>query len=155
VGRRVLLARPKAQSRDARGVLSGVDILGLDEEICKRFGQLRGSMRKRGQKIGDFDLLIAATALRHNLTLLNLRRAAYAAPPVAADSSSASHNGTCGGRRITGGSALVRPRFGPANNKGNSADSWQTGCFSCVRASKFCPELRGHGSLRSSVSTPN
>ncbi len=23
--------------------LSGVDVLGLDEEICKRFGQLRGS----------------------------------------------------------------------------------------------------------------
>ncbi len=64
-------------SRDAKrsqetleGFLSGVDILGLDEEICKRFGQLRGSMRKRGQTIGDFDLLIAATALRHNLTLL-------------------------------------------------------------------------------------
>ncbi len=68
-------------SRDAKrsqetleGFLSGVDILGLDEEICKRFGQLRGSMRKRGQTIGDFDLLIAATALRHNLTLLTNNR---------------------------------------------------------------------------------
>jgi len=54
--------------------LSGVDVLGLDEEICKRFGQLRGSMRKRGQTIGDFDLLIAATALRHKLTLLTNNR---------------------------------------------------------------------------------
>jgi tRNA(fMet)-specific endonuclease VapC len=68
-------------SRDAKrsqetleGFLSGVDILGLDEEICKRFGQLRGSMRKRGQTIGDFDLLIAATALRHKLTLLTNNR---------------------------------------------------------------------------------
>ncbi len=54
--------------------LLGVDVLGLDEEICKRFGQLRGSMRKRGQTIGDFDLLIAATALRHRLTLLTNNR---------------------------------------------------------------------------------
>jgi len=68
-------------SRDAKrsqetleGFLSGVDILGLDEEICKRFGQLRGAMRKRGQTIGDFDLLIAATALRHKLTLLTNNR---------------------------------------------------------------------------------
>ena len=56
------------------GFLSGVDVLGLDQEICKRFGQLRGSMRKRGQTIGDFDLLIAATALRHNLKLLTNNR---------------------------------------------------------------------------------
>ncbi len=68
-------------SRDAKrsqetleGFLSGVDILGLDEEICKRFGQLRGAMRKRGQTIGDFDLLIASTALRHKLTLLTNNR---------------------------------------------------------------------------------
>jgi len=61
---------PKRSQETLEGFLSGVDILGLDEEICKRFGQLRGSMRKRGQKIDGFDLLIAATALRRNLTLL-------------------------------------------------------------------------------------
>jgi tRNA(fMet)-specific endonuclease VapC len=65
---------PKRSQETLEGFLSGVDILGLDEEICKRFGQLRGSMRKRGQTIGDFDLLIAATALRHNLTLLTNNR---------------------------------------------------------------------------------
>ena len=65
---------PKRSQETLKGFLSGVDILGLDEEICKRFGQLRGSMRKRGQTIGDFDLLIATTALRHNLTLLTNNR---------------------------------------------------------------------------------
>ena len=65
---------PKRSQETLEGFLSGVDILGLDEEICKRFGQLRGSMRKRGQTIGDFDLLIATTALRHNLTLLTNNR---------------------------------------------------------------------------------
>lgn len=64
----------KRSQETLEGFLSGVDILGLDEEICKRFGQLRGSIRKRGQTIGDFDLLIAATALRHNLTLLTNNR---------------------------------------------------------------------------------
>jgi len=58
--------------------LSGVTILDLDEEVCKRFGHLRGSMRKRGQVMGDFDLLIAATALRHNLTLLTNNRKHFA-----------------------------------------------------------------------------
>jgi tRNA(fMet)-specific endonuclease VapC len=65
---------PKRSQETLEVFLSGVDLLGLDEEICKRFGQLRGSMRKRGQTIGDFDLLIAATALRHSLTLLTNNR---------------------------------------------------------------------------------
>jgi tRNA(fMet)-specific endonuclease VapC len=65
---------PKRSEETLERFLSGVDILGLDEEICKWFGRLRGSMRKLGQTIGDFDLLIAATALRHNLTLLTNNR---------------------------------------------------------------------------------
>ena len=54
--------------------LSGVAVIGLDEEICRRFGFLRGSLRKRGRLAGDFDLLIAASALRHGLTLLTNNR---------------------------------------------------------------------------------
>src|SRR5712691_8120906 len=65
---------PKRSQETLEAFLSGLEVLGLDEEICKRFGQLRGSMRKRGQTIGDFYLLIAATALHHNLTLLTNNR---------------------------------------------------------------------------------
>lgn len=65
---------PKRSQVMLEEFLSGVVVLGLDEEICKRFGQLRGSLRKRGQIIGDFDLLIAASALRHQLTLLTNNR---------------------------------------------------------------------------------
>lgn len=54
--------------------LAGVAVLGLDEEACRRFGQLRGELRSRGGIIGDFDLLIAATALVHNLVLLTNNR---------------------------------------------------------------------------------
>jgi tRNA(fMet)-specific endonuclease VapC len=41
----------------------------------ERFAETRAYLRRRGQRIADFDLLIAATALHHDLTLLtfNLR----------------------------------------------------------------------------------
>lgn len=54
--------------------LAGVVILGIDGEICKQFGKLRGTLRRQGKLVGDFDLLIAAAALRHNLTLLTNNR---------------------------------------------------------------------------------
>ena len=54
--------------------LSGVVILGIDEEVCQRFGRIRGSLRGAGKLVGDFDLLIAASALRHDLTLLSNNR---------------------------------------------------------------------------------
>ena len=50
--------------------LTGVSILGLEDEICKIFGKERGKLRKLKIVIGDFDLLIAATCLCYNLTLL-------------------------------------------------------------------------------------
>ena len=50
--------------------LSGVTIIELSEGVCKKFGELRNSMRKTGLLIGDFDLLIAATALENNFILL-------------------------------------------------------------------------------------
>lgn len=52
---------PKRSQAMLEEFLSGVIILGLDGEVCMRFGQLRGSLRKRGKTVGDFDLLIAAT----------------------------------------------------------------------------------------------
>lgn len=54
--------------------LEDVSVLGVDEEICKRFGRERGRLRKEGKLIGDFDLLIGTTALQHNLTVLTNNR---------------------------------------------------------------------------------
>jgi predicted nucleic acid-binding protein len=51
--------------------LSGVSVLGIDGEICKIFGRERARLRKEGKPIGDFDLLIASTCIRHELTLLS------------------------------------------------------------------------------------
>jgi tRNA(fMet)-specific endonuclease VapC len=54
--------------------LSGIVVLGLGEAVCKRFGRLRGGLRERGNLIGDLDLLIAASAIEHRLTLLTNNR---------------------------------------------------------------------------------
>ena len=49
-------------------------ILGIDEETCQIFGKERGRLRQEGRSIGDLDLFIAATCLRHTLTLLTNNR---------------------------------------------------------------------------------
>ena len=54
--------------------LRGAEILGLDDETTRIFGRERGRLRSQSKMIGDFDLLIVATALRHDLTLLTNNR---------------------------------------------------------------------------------
>ncbi len=53
-----------------RNFLHGVTILGISRPVAKRFALVRGNLRQTGQMIGQPDILIAATALEHNLTLL-------------------------------------------------------------------------------------
>ena len=50
--------------------LRGVDVLPLNKRIMQRFARIRGDLRRKGQIIPDPDILIAATAIHHNLTLL-------------------------------------------------------------------------------------
>lgn len=51
--------------------LQGKEILPLSTAIMELFALIRGRLPKRlRQQIGDMDILIAATALHHNLTLL-------------------------------------------------------------------------------------
>lgn len=51
-----------------------LEILSIDDETCQIFGRERGRLRQQGKIIGDMDLFIAATSLRHNLTLLSNNR---------------------------------------------------------------------------------
>jgi predicted nucleic acid-binding protein len=53
-----------------RGFLQVVDVLPLNQPIMEEFARIRGELRAQGQLIGDLDLLIAATALHHDLTLV-------------------------------------------------------------------------------------
>ena len=50
--------------------IEGVTVLGLTEDVCVFYGRERARLYQRGNIVGAIDLLIAATALTHNLTLL-------------------------------------------------------------------------------------
>ena len=63
-----------ASERILDTLLAGRDVVDLDEETCRIFGRERGRLRAEGNLIGDLDLLIRATALRHGLTLLTNNR---------------------------------------------------------------------------------
>ena len=49
-------------------------VISLDVPICRIFGVERARLRAAGTLIPDMDLLIGATALHHNLTLLSNNR---------------------------------------------------------------------------------
>lgn len=51
-------------------LLRRIPVLSLDQEIMRRFARLRGDLRRRGRLIGDPDILIAASAIHHDLTLV-------------------------------------------------------------------------------------
>lgn len=54
--------------------LVGLRLMPIDAETCRIFAQERGRLRAAGNLIGDFDLMIGATAIRHDLTLLTNNR---------------------------------------------------------------------------------
>ncbi len=53
-----------------RDFLSDFVILPLTDPIVERFARLRAALRQQGQLIPNLDLLIAATALEEDLTLI-------------------------------------------------------------------------------------
>ena len=65
---------PEKDEQGLNDFLRGVTVLGLDEETARIFGRERGRLRRAGQRIGDMDLFIAATALQYDLTLLTNNR---------------------------------------------------------------------------------
>ncbi len=68
---------PQKSEQSLKIFLSEVAILGIDEETSKIFAKERGRLRKEGNIIGDFDILIAATALCNDLILLTNNRKHY------------------------------------------------------------------------------
>jgi tRNA(fMet)-specific endonuclease VapC len=61
---------PETSQRGLDDFLEDVPVLEADEDIAKSFGRERGRLRKQGNIIGDFDLMIAATCLANDLILL-------------------------------------------------------------------------------------
>jgi predicted nucleic acid-binding protein len=67
---------PVLRERALKQFLRLARLLPLDQQSARIFGRERGRLRKakKVEEIGDLDILIAATALRHNLTLLTNNR---------------------------------------------------------------------------------
>ena len=65
---------PEKDEQGLNDFLRGITVLGLDEETARIFGRERGRLRRAGQRIGDMDLFIAATALQYDLILLTNNR---------------------------------------------------------------------------------
>jgi predicted nucleic acid-binding protein len=61
---------PATELARFRRFLARLTLLGLDDATMERFARLRAGLRRRGELIPDLDLLIAATALESDLTLL-------------------------------------------------------------------------------------
>jgi predicted nucleic acid-binding protein len=61
---------PRAAERSVRQFLRLVEVLPITRAVVQRFARLKADLAHRGQVIGDFDTLIAATVLHHRLTLV-------------------------------------------------------------------------------------
>ena len=49
---------------------SGLDVIAVDCESVEIFGLLKSKLEMSGRPLDDFDLILAATALSHNLILV-------------------------------------------------------------------------------------
>jgi len=65
---------PDARIAEIQHFLGSSMTLPVTEPITMVFGELRAYLRRRGQLIEDFDLMIAATALHHDLTVITFNR---------------------------------------------------------------------------------
>jgi tRNA(fMet)-specific endonuclease VapC len=54
----------------AENFIQNIDVIALDNNAVKKFGELKAELRKIGQPVADFDLLIASVAITKNYTLV-------------------------------------------------------------------------------------
>ena len=76
--------RAKAPAKRAQNLLDflkGVDVLDVTPEIAQQFGAIRAGLMDRGLPTPDLDLLHAATALHHGLTMVTHNVADFANIP--------------------------------------------------------------------------
>ncbi|MDB9324285.1 type II toxin-antitoxin system VapC family toxin [Nodularia spumigena] len=54
----------------AENFIRDVEVIALDNQAVKKFGELKAELRKTGQPVADFDLLIASVSLTRNYILV-------------------------------------------------------------------------------------
>lgn len=63
-------ARRNRRSAFVEAVVAGISVLDFTTDVARDHSQLHAQLMGQGQLIGAHDLIIAATALHHGLTLL-------------------------------------------------------------------------------------
>ena len=65
-------SQPRKNLRIVESLLEELplEILPLEDRVLHLFGELKAKLEKKGKRLSDFDLLIAATALSRNLILV-------------------------------------------------------------------------------------
>ncbi len=61
--------RPKANAARIDDFAVSCTVVGVDAETARRYGGLKGELRKKGRPIPENDIWIAACALQHGLIL--------------------------------------------------------------------------------------
>lgn len=59
-----------------------LQILPIDQAVIHRYAPIRVALEQKGLRLEDFDLLIAATAIAHKLTLITHNHKHFAAIPT-------------------------------------------------------------------------
>ena len=63
-------ANSEAHIQKFRSFLSNFQLLNLNLPIIEKFAEVRAHLRRRGQMISDFDILLGATAMHYDLIVL-------------------------------------------------------------------------------------
>jgi tRNA(fMet)-specific endonuclease VapC len=67
-------ANPEAHIKTFRSFLRNFQLLNLNLPIIEKFAEVRAHLRRRGQMISDFDILLGATALHYDLIVLTYNK---------------------------------------------------------------------------------
>lgn len=62
--------RRNRRSAFVEAIISGVPVLGFTAQVARVHAEICADLARRGQLIGAHDLIIAATALHHHLSVL-------------------------------------------------------------------------------------
>ena len=61
---------PPRRLQSLLNLLNDLQVLEIGESVGRKFGEVRAALLDAGTPVPEMDLLIAATALEHNLTLV-------------------------------------------------------------------------------------
>ena len=75
-------AQPTANQRRLGQLLRHVRLWPLDGETARRYGEVFNELRQQGRALSQVDMMLAALARQHNLTILTTDRDFEALPNV-------------------------------------------------------------------------